>query len=196
MTKMLVATQNEHKLKEFNKILNHEQIKLVSLKDLNDKDDVIEDGTSFLENATLKACYFAKKHQMITISDDSGLVVEALNGRPGIHSARYSNGGDHENNLKVLKEMENMENRKSHFVSVIVLCYPNGRVKSYEGKVFGYLAQSERGLNGFGYDSIFYVPEYQKTFGELESSIKNQISHRANALKLLKEDIDEIVNNK
>ncbi|MCR3906462.1 MAG: RdgB/HAM1 family non-canonical purine NTP pyrophosphatase [Tenericutes bacterium] len=195
MTKILVATQNEHKLKEFKNILNHEQIELVSLKDMNDKDDVIEDGTSFLENAKLKACYFAKKHQMIAISDDSGLVVEALDGKPGIYSARYSSGGDHENNLKVLKEMENIENRKAHFVSMIVLCYPNGVVKSYEGKVFGYLAQSERGSNGFGYDSIFYLPQYQKTFGELESTIKNQISHRANALRLLREDIDEIINH-
>jgi len=196
MIEILIATHNPHKVKEFKSILNHSAIKLLSLSDLNDKDDVIEDGSSFFENGLIKAKYFANKHHMITLSDDSGLVVESLDGRPGIYSARYSGEGDYQNNLKVLCEMENIENRRAYFVASIVLCYPNGVYKHYEGKVHGFIANEIKGDYGFGYDSIFYVPEYHKTFGELDSTIKNRISHRANALALLKEDLDEIINHK
>ncbi len=196
MIEILIASQNQHKIKELKSIFTHSEVRLISLKDLNDLEDVIEDGESFLENALLKAKYFANKHNRITISDDSGLVVEALDGRPGIYSARYSGKGDYENNLKVLCELENVENRKAYFVSEIVLCYPNGVYKSYRGEVHGFIANEIKGEQGFGYDSIFYMPEYQMTFGQLDSLIKNRISHRANALKLLKENIDEIINNK
>jgi len=193
MIEILVASHNPHKVKELKAMMNHPEIRFISLSDINEHDDVIEDGSSFLENASLKAKHFANKHHVITISDDSGLVVEALDGRPGIYSARYSGGTDHENNLKVLKEMEDIENRLAYFVSVIVLCYPNGVTKSYEGRAYGYIAREEKGKHGFGYDSIFYVPEYQKTFAELDSEIKNKISHRANALQKLKGDLHEII---
>ncbi|MCF7930339.1 MAG: XTP/dITP diphosphatase [Acholeplasmataceae bacterium] len=196
MTDLIIASQNVHKIRELSAIFNHKGIHLISLKELNDNDDVIEDGHSFLENAIIKASYFAKKYQKPVIADDSGLVIHALDGRPGIYSARYSGGDDHQNNLKVLKEMQDKENRDAYFVSVIVLCYPNGVYKSYEGKVFGIIAIEEKGKNGFGYDSIFYYPDLDKNFAELDSEIKNQISHRANALKQLKEDIDEIINYK
>jgi XTP/dITP diphosphohydrolase len=196
MIEILIASQNEHKIKELKDIFNHTEIRLISLKDLSDFEDVIENGESFLDNALIKAKYFANKHNRMTISDDSGLVVEALDGRPGIYSARYSGKGDYQNNLKVLCELENVENRKAYFVSEIVLCYPNGVYKSFRGEVHGYIANEIKGEHGFGYDSIFYMPEYQMTFGELESEIKNRISHRANALKLLKENIDEIINYK
>jgi XTP/dITP diphosphohydrolase len=196
MVEILIASHNQNKIKEVKSILDHTEIKLISLKDLNDYDDVIEDGETFLENAKLKAIYFAKKHKMITISDDSGLVVEALDGRPGIYSARYSGLGDIENNLKVLKELEDVDNRKAYFICEIVLCYPNGYHKSYQGFVHGHISNEIRGSNGFGYDTIFYLPEYQQTFGELDSEIKNRISHRSNALKLLKGDLDEIINYK
>jgi len=196
MTDLIIASQNVHKIRELSAIFNHKGIHLISLKELNDNDDVIEDGHSFLENAKIKASYFANKYHKPVIADDSGLVIPALEGRPGIYSARYSGGGDHQNNLKVLNEMQDQENRDAYFVSVIVLCYPNGVYKSYEGKVFGLIAEEEKGKNGFGYDSIFYYPDLNKHFAELDSEIKNQISHRANALKLLKEDIDEIINYK
>jgi len=196
MIEILVASHNKHKVKELKSIMDTLEFKLMSLSDINEHDEVIESGSSFLENATIKAKYFANKHHIITISDDSGLVVEALDGRPGIYSARYSGGSDHENNLKVLKEMEDVENRSAYFVSVVVLCYPNGVTKSYEGRAYGYIGREEKGENGFGYDSIFYVPEYQKTFAELDSSLKNRISHRANALQKLKGDLHEIINYK
>jgi len=198
MTDIIIASQNIHKIKEMSAIFSHKNIRLMSLKDLNDHDDVIEDGHSFLENARIKATYFAKKYNKLAIADDSGLVIPALalGGRPGIFSARYSGGDDHQNNLKVLKEMEGQEKTDAYFVSMIVLCYPNGVYKSYEGRAYGLIAKEEKGTHGFGYDSIFYYPELKKHFAELESDAKNRISHRAQALSKLKEDIDEIINYK
>ncbi|MBU1094201.1 MAG: RdgB/HAM1 family non-canonical purine NTP pyrophosphatase [Firmicutes bacterium] len=196
MTEIIIASQNHHKIQEMSAIFNHQDVRLISLKDLDDHDQVIEYGHSFIENAQIKASYFAKKYGKLTISDDSGLVIPILDGRPGIYSARYSGGDDHQNNKKILKEMEHHVKRNAYFVSVIVLCYPNGVSKSYEGRVDGLIAYEEKGKNGFGYDSIFYFPQFQKHFAELDSKIKNQISHRANALNKLKEDINEIINYK
>ncbi len=193
---IIIASQNVHKIKELSAIFKHQDISLISLKDLNDNDDVVEDGHSFLDNALIKAKYYTAKYHKPVISDDSGLVIDALNGRPGIYSARYSGGSDHDNNIKVLKEMEGQENREAYFVSVIVLCYPNGVFKSYEGRAHGLIGKEEKGNQGFGYDSIFYFPKLNKHFAELDSEIKNKISHRANALNQLKEDINEIINYK
>lgn len=195
MQKLILATQNTHKIKELKDILNDLDIELISLKDLNDQDDVIEDGSSFFENAFKKAYYFANKYQIPALSDDSGLCVDALSGEPGIHSARYSGLGDHENNLKLLKVMENQKNRKAHFVSVIVIAYPDGHYRQYEGKVDGLIHDQILGKNGFGYDVLFFHEPSQTTFGMLDPIIKNQISHRANALKLLKEDFHEIAHH-
>ncbi|PKK93650.1 MAG: non-canonical purine NTP pyrophosphatase, RdgB/HAM1 family [Tenericutes bacterium HGW-Tenericutes-6] len=195
MVEILIATHNKHKVKEFKEIINREDIKLMSLDDLNDQDDVIEDGSSFFENALIKAKYYANKYHKVTISDDSGLVVDALDGRPGIYSARYSGLGDLENNKKVLEEMKDIDQRKARFEVSIVLCYPNGVYRHYEGQVQGYIANDIKGNQGFGYDTIFYVPEYQKTFGEIDSYTKHLISHRGVALRKFKEDLDEIINH-
>lgn len=195
MKKMIIASQNAHKIKELKAIFSHQDIELISLKDLNDQDDVIEDGTSYFENAFKKAMYFAKKYNIPALSDDSGLNVVALDLRPGIYSARYSGKGDHENNLKVLKEMEGIEDRRAYFISSIVIAYPNGDFKAYEGKFDGFIGQEIKGKYGFGYDAIFYLPEYQMTSAEIEPELKNRISHRAKALFLLKEDLDEIINH-
>lgn len=191
MKKLMLATQNAHKIKELKAIMIDLPIELISLKDVSDSDEVIEDGTSFFENAFKKAYYFASKYQMPALSDDSGLCVDALDGAPGIHSARYSGFGDHENNLKLLKEMEGQTNRQAHFISVIVIAYPDGSYKRYEGRVDGLIHHEIKGNEGFGYDVIFYHEPSKMTFGELPSPIKNQISHRANALKRLKEDFHE-----
>lgn len=191
MKKLMLATQNAHKIKELKAIMIDLPIELISLKDVSDSDEVIEDGTSFFENAFKKAYYFASKYQMPALSDDSGLCVDALMGAPGIHSARYSGFGDHENNLKLLKEMEGQTNRHAYFISVIVIAYPDGSYKRYEGRVDGLIHHEIKGNEGFGYDVIFYHEPSKMTFGELPSPIKNQISHRANALKRLKEDFHE-----
>jgi XTP/dITP diphosphohydrolase len=194
MKKLLVASHNIHKIKEFKSLLIDQQIEIISLKDLNEFDDVIEDGLTFFENAYLKASYFAKKHGMITVSDDSGIVIEALGGKPGIHSARYSGKGDLENNLLVLSEMKDIKNRSAYFISSVVLCYPNGEYKRYEGRIYGVIHDQMKGSNGFGYDCIFYYPPFNQTLAEVTLEDKNQVSHRAKALQSLKEDIDEILN--
>ncbi len=193
--KILIATHNDKKTDEMKKILDSDNLQLVTLKDLGDEDDVIEDGQSFFENALIKASYFAKKHQITTISDDSGLEIYALNHRPGIFSARYSGKGDDENNLKVLKELEGVSNRGARFVSVIVVCHPGGTHQAYEGVIEGEILDHFRGTKGFGYDPIFYIPDVKQTFAEMDASLKNQISHRAIALFKLKEHLHEVINH-
>ena len=195
MRHMLIASKNNHKIREIKQLFSHHAIQLVSLNELKDDDEVDEDGTSFFENAYKKAYYYAKKYNMPAISDDSGLNVYALDLRPGIFSARYSGLGDLENNKKILDEMKGVEDRRAYFISSIVVCYPSGEFKAYEGKFDGFIAQEMRGSNGFGYDVIFYLPEYQQTAAEIEPELKNRISHRAKAMKLMMEDIDDIINH-
>jgi XTP/dITP diphosphohydrolase len=187
MKHLLLATQNKHKIIEIKEMLKDLPILITTLSDLNDFEDVEETGKTFEENAFIKAYYFAKKHNIPTISDDSGLVVEALDGRPGIYSQRYSGQGDLANNLKILEEMKEQTNRNAHFVSVVVLCEPNGHYQAFEGKVHGIIHDKIEGLQGFGYDAIFYYPPYEKTFGMTPMDLKNQVSHRALALRKLKE---------
>ncbi len=195
MKKIMIASQNTHKIKELRALFLHHEVELISLKDVNDHEEITEDGQTFFENALKKAMHVAKKYNLPAMSDDSGLIVYALDGRPGIYSARYSGHGDHQNNLKVLHEMKGVEDRRAYFISSIVIAYPNGDFKAYEGKFDGYIGQEERGSNGFGYDAIFYLPEYQKTSAEIEPELKNRISHRAKAMALLVEDIDAILNH-
>ncbi|MCF7932129.1 MAG: RdgB/HAM1 family non-canonical purine NTP pyrophosphatase [Acholeplasmataceae bacterium] len=195
MTRILIATHNRNKLNEFQRIFNNENVTLVTLEDLHDQAEVIEDGSSFVDNAKLKASYFAMKHQMPTIADDSGLVVDALGGFPGVHSARYSGKGDEANNLKLLSELEDIDNRSAHFVAAIVFCRPNGECRTYEGMVNGEITRSLRGDQGFGYDPLFYVPKLKMTFGEATSDLKDRMSHRAIALSKLMEDLDALIDH-
>jgi non-canonical purine NTP pyrophosphatase (RdgB/HAM1 family) len=194
--KICIASHNEHKIKEITQIFKHQNVTLITLKDLNDFDEVIEDGHTFFDNAYLKAYHFAKKYGIPTISDDSGIACEALEGAPGIHSARYSGFGDDGNNQKLIKEMEKYTNRNAKFVCVICYCKPNGEHYFFEGEAKGLIAHQIKGMNGFGYDPLFYDPLRQMTFAELNPHIKNQISHRAKALKKFEEALDEIVNYK
>ncbi len=195
MTKLLVATHNQNKIKEIREILADLEVDLVTLSDLDETDEVIEDGDSFKANALLKASYFAQKYQMMCIADDSGLVIKSLEGRPGIYSARYANGNDQDNNYKVLREMENIEDRSAYFICVIVLSYPSGAYLSYEGRAKGEITYQQKGCSGFGYDPIFYSPVYKKNFSELTTAQKNKISHRGQALRQFKENLDEIITN-
>lgn len=193
---MLIASQNAHKIREIRELFSHKELNLISLRDLNDQDEVVEDGSSYFDNALKKAMYYAKKYQIPTIADDSGLNVHALDLKPGIYSARYSGEGDLANRLKVLEEMKGVEDRRAYFISSIVIAYPNGDFKAYEGKFDGFIAQEMKGDHGFGYDSIFYLPEYQMTAAEIEPELKNRISHRGIAIRRLMEDIDDILNHK
>jgi len=196
MKQLLLATQNHNKVIEIKKILSHLPIDIISLSDLNDDEDVEETGQTFEENAYLKAYHFAQKYQLPTISDDSGLVVDVLGGKPGIYSARYSGLGNHGNNIKLLDEMKDHKNRSAYFISVIVLCYPSGKHQTFEGRVEGLIHDKIEGEQGFGYDPIFYYPPFQTTFGRIPLDQKNLVSHRANALKKLKEALYEDINNK
>lgn len=193
--KIFLATGNKHKIDEIKAIFkNVKDIEILSIKDGIEIPEVVEDGDTFEANSAKKALEIAKFTGMITIADDSGLCVDALNGEPGVYSARYSGEGatDASNNAKLIKNLQGVENRKAHFVSVITLGKPDGRAYSFRGEVEGEIIDIPRGDTGFGYDPHFYVAEYGKTLAEMPE-MKNVISHRANALKKLEVELEEIL---
>lgn len=193
--KIFLATGNKHKIDEIKAIFkNVKDIEILSIKDGIEIPEVVEDGDTFEANSAKKALEIAKFTGMITIADDSGLCVDALNGEPGVYSARYSGEGatDASNNAKLIKNLQGVENRKAHFVSVITLGKPDGRAYSFRGEVDGEIIDIPRGDTGFGYDPHFYVAEYGKTLAEMPE-MKNVISHRANALKKLEVELEEIL---
>ncbi|MDY4005775.1 MAG: XTP/dITP diphosphatase [Fusobacterium varium] len=193
--KIFLATGNKHKIEEITAIFkNVKNIEILSIKDGIDIPEVVEDGDTFEANSAKKALEIAKYTGMITIADDSGLCVDALNGAPGVYSARYSgeNATDDSNNKKLIRELQGKENRKAHFVSVITLGKPDGRSYSFRGEVPGEIIDEPRGDKGFGYDPHFFVAEYRKTLAEMPD-IKNIISHRANALKKLEAELENIL---
>lgn len=192
--KIFLATGNKHKIDEIKDIFSEiGDIEILSIKDGIKIPDVIEDGETFEENSQKKAIEIAKFLNMLTIADDSGLCVDALNGEPGVYSARYSiEGTDLANNKKLIENLKDIENRKAKFVSVISLAKPNGEVFSFRGEVEGEIIDIPRGNTGFGYDPHFFIKDYDKTLAEMPD-IKNKISHRANALKKLKENLDKIL---
>jgi XTP/dITP diphosphohydrolase len=187
--KIVIATRNENKAKEIAQILNTAEFDLVSLNHCGEIADVDENGLSFYENALIKANHYHRKTGCPVIADDSGLVVPALSGEPGIYSARYAGpgAGYHENNVKLLKMMEHLkdEERQAHFVCVAIYLDPD-RTISAEGYAYGKIIDEPRGQNGFGYDPIFFHPPSQKTFAELDNRTKNGLSHRYMALSYLK----------
>ncbi len=184
--KLLVATGNAGKLKEIRALLATSKIEIVGLKDLDNAPEVVEDGATFTENACKKAKEMAAFSGLLTLADDSGLVVDALDGAPGVHSARYAGvqGDDEANNLKLLDALSDVadNDRKAAFVCVMALASPDGRCQSFNGEIKGLLLREKRGEGGFGYDPLFLVPEYGKTTAELPLEIKNRISHRGTAL--------------
>lgn len=184
---VVIATKNQNKIEEIKQILKDTEFRVISSNELKDLPDVVEDGLTFEENARKKALSIAKLTGRLTLADDSGLEVDALNKRPGVYSARYA-GEDatpQENNKKLLKELKNVpvKKRTARFVCVIAIARPSGKVSIAEGKCEGMIAKELRGQEGFGYDPLFIIPEHNKTFAELGSDVKNQISHRAIALK-------------
>jgi len=195
MIKLLICTHNENKINEIKGTLLDLNIEVVTLKDLNDETEVIEDGLTFQENAYIKASYFGHKHQLLSLSDDSGLEVKHLNGGPGVYSARYA-GNDLENNKKLLYTLTNVQNRNAQFKTVLALYNPNtNEVKYFEGTLKGKITEQLIGRNGFGYDPVFYVPEIGKTLAELTKEEKLKVSHRGKALEKLKEAFNENFNN-
>lgn len=195
--KVFLATGNKHKVDEIKAIFSGvKDIEIYSIKDGIEIPEVVEDGQTFEENSAKKAMEIAKYTNMITIADDSGLCVDALNGAPGVYSARFSaEGTDEANNKKLMEVMKNEKNRKCKFVSVVTLGKPDGRVYSFRGEVEGELLDEPKGNKGFGYDPYFNVKEYGKTLAEMPE-IKNKISHRAMALKKLELELNDILTDK
>ncbi len=184
---LVIATKNRNKLEEIRQILAGTDLKVLGTADIQSLPDVVEDGLTFEENARKKALTIAKLTGRLTLADDSGLVVDALNGRPGVHSARYSgeNATPAENNRKLLEELKDvpMKKRTARFVCVMALARPSGKVSVVEGRAEGIITSELRGREGFGYDPLFLVPDEGKTFAEMSSEAKNKISHRARALQ-------------
>ena len=193
MKELILASNNAHKVEEIKSIL--EDYSILTLKDINYTEEIVEDGSTFEENALIKARTISKYSGKTAISDDSGLSVDLLDGRPGVYSARYSKEQTDEKNIeKVLLEL-NGQKSKAKFVSVIALVKPDGTELTFRGECHGEIIFEKRGTNGFGYDPIFYVPSLDKTFAELSAEQKNSISHRKQSLEkfsqYLKEESDE-----
>ena len=184
---IVIATKNKGKLREFRSILADAYDDILSLADFDDIPDIEETGLSFRENALIKAKATSDFLGMDAIGDDSGLVVDALDGAPGIYSARYAGDGasDDENNKKLLSELKGEKNREARFVCCIALVLTDGTREFFEGECCGQIIQEKRGESGFGYDPVFYVPQYGKTMAQLGPDIKNSISHRAIASEKL-----------
>ena len=193
---IVIATRNEGKLREIKDILAPWGLNILSLKDFPGILEIIEDGSTFSENAAKKAREVARLTDKLAIADDSGLVVDALEGRPGVFSSRY--GGekatDEQRIQKLLLEMRGIPEgkRQAAFVCTIAVATPQRGVELLEGRCRGQIAFAPRGKHGFGYDPIFFLPELGKTMAELDPEVKNRISHRARALEKLKELLPKI----
>ncbi len=191
--KLLIASNNQHKIDEIKQILGNKFEQILSLSEAGIVCDPEENGKTFLDNALIKVRAVAKLTDMPVLGDDTGLCVDALNGAPGVHSARFA--GDHDNaknRAKLLYELQDETNRKAHFSTAVALLYPDGRLVTAEGRVDGEILHTEVGANGFGYDSLFYCNEIGKTFAEATAEEKNAVSHRGRALQKLAEKLQSM----
>ncbi|MBB6213966.1 XTP/dITP diphosphohydrolase [Anaerosolibacter carboniphilus] len=198
MLNMVIASKNKHKLEEIKDILGELPLVVQSMDEVGLSHlEVVEDGETFEENSMKKAKEIMALTGRIAIADDSGLEVDALNNQPGVYSARFSGEGatDQKNNVKLLKMMEDIpfEKRTARFVSVISVAFPSGKEIVVRGECEGIIGFEEKGSHGFGYDPLFIVPEYNRTFSELGAEIKNKISHRAKALEKLKREFVRVL---
>lgn len=190
--KLVIASNNKHKIYEIKKILGGKFEEIVSLREAGISHETVEDGKTFLENAVKKAREIAEISGMCALADDSGICVDALDGAPGIYSARFSglhggHGTDEENNKLMLEKLEGEVNRRAHYTAAIALVYPDGKTVTAEGYMYGNITDAPRGERGFGYDPLFVPVGETRTVAELTDDEKNAISHRAQGLeKLLK----------
>lgn len=193
MKKVIFATGNEGKMKEIREILGDLDIELLSLKDAGIHADIVEDGKTFEENAQIKAKAICEMTGEIVLADDSGLEIDYLNKEPGVYSARYmgENTDYHIKNANLIQRLDGVpdEQRTARFVCAIAAAFPDGRVETVRGTMEGRIGYEEKGANGFGYDPIFFLPEYGCTSAELSMEEKNKISHRGKALQAIKEEL-------
>jgi XTP/dITP diphosphohydrolase len=192
---LVLATRNEGKIREFEGLLAGFDIKMRGLNDFGPIPEIEEDGDTFEDNAYKKAHLTAKVLGFPAIADDSGLVVEALNGAPGVYSARYAGEGatDFENNRKLLDALEGVDQRRAAFECVIAIAVARGPALIYKGRCEGEIARSPKGEKGFGYDPLFYYPTLGKTFAEMSSEEKNRVSHRGRAMTEFREEFDKVL---
>ena len=192
---LLIATTNPGKVREYQHLLNGLNCELVGLADVGITQDVDESGSSYEENALLKAREYAALSGLLTLADDSGLEVDALHGRPGVHSARYAPDSP-ARIRKLLDEMKQVpiDQRSARFQCVIALAWPDGRAEITSGACEGWIIDEPRGSNGFGFDPVFHVPERGVTMAELPEDVKNQISHRAHAAQKMRPILERILN--
>ncbi len=191
--KLVLASNNAHKLQEFREMLERTDISILSQREAGLELEVDETGVTFEENAYLKAEAACKALGIPAMADDSGLVTEALNGEPGVYSARYGGPGldDAGRYRYLLEKMDCCGDRRAKFVSAIVCVFPNGDVLRARGECHGLILRAPRGENGFGYDPVFYVPEKGRTMAQLTMEEKNAISHRGEALKAFRKIFEE-----
>lgn len=192
---LLIATTNPGKVREYQTLLSGLDLELVGLQDVGITTDVDETGSTYSENATLKARTYAQLSGLLTLADDSGLEVDALDGRPGVHSARYAPDSP-ARIQKLLKELEGVsdERRTARFQCVTALAWPDGRLELTCGTVEGVIAHAPRGDNGFGYDPIFYLPDRGLMMAELPPAEKDRISHRGRAAQTMRSVLEKIIN--
>jgi XTP/dITP diphosphohydrolase len=201
MIKVVVASNNEHKIKEIKEILNGFPMEVISQREAGVDIEVEENGTTFMENAYKKAKeiydILKNKEEYAVLADDSGLMVDALGGAPGVYSARFAgeHGNSRKNNEKLLSLLKGIPfaERKGRFVCAMVLIIGEDKVLKAQGEVEGYITDSEKGQDGFGYDPLFYVPEFNKTFSEVCPEDKNSVSHRGRALEKLVKQINKVL---
>lgn len=191
--KLILASNNTKKLRELKEILSDMDIELLSQREAGCDFEVDETGTTFAENAWLKASAVAEATGEITVADDSGLMVEALGGEPGVYSARYAPGGheasDREKYEYLLLKLDGESNRRAKFVTNICCIFPNGDIIRTVGECHGEILCAPKGEGGFGYDPVFCPDGYDKSMAELGTAVKNEISHRANALREFKKEL-------
>jgi len=194
---LVIATKNQKKLQEIKDILRGLDLDFLSLADYQKLPRIIENGKTFKANAIKKASKIAHFTGKLTLGEDSGLCVDALHSRPGVYSSRFSgkNKSDRQNNLKLLKSLEDLplSKRKAHYVCAVALADKRGLITAVEGKCFGLIGFKMQGQHGFGYDPLFLIPKYKKTFGELGERIKHKMSHRYHALKKAKKIIEKYI---
>lgn len=185
--KLIIASNNKHKIYEIKKILGEKFDEILSLSEAGISHETVEDGVTFLENAEKKAREIAELSGEVALADDSGICAHALGGEPGVYSARYSggHGNDEDNNKLLIKNLSDKEDKRAHYTAAVVLAYPDGRIVSAEGYMYGRIIDTPRGKRGFGYDPIFVPDGEERTVAEMSDEEKNEVSHRANALNAL-----------
>ena len=200
MQRIIFATTNENKMKEIREILDESKYEIVSMKEAGVDIDIVEDGTTFEENALIKAKAVMKVTGQLTLADDSGLEIDALNGEPGIYSARYmgEETSYHIKNANLIERLTGVPDgkRTARFVCCVAAAFPDRKTEVVRGTIEGRIGYKEEGENGFGYDPIFYVPEYGCTTASMSSETKNAISHRGKALQLIKPVIGAYLDTK